>query len=327
MRTLPLAASTLVLASIASVAAAQDDRYGPPPEADASGASGHADDRAQAYNGPFLSWAGKAGAAPDQAPPPAPPPPALSPPPPPVMSYAPRPQLMEQPSQSQSNDSVQIRADQTAAASDQGYTARSYTTQTTSRATERQAFASQTSDGRSTATSSTQTDAPPRQRASLTAPTHHVRHAAIVVKTSPPPPPALAQSRPADTSNAPPPTQTATNQATAQPQQTAQSQQPDSQPGDNAPTGPLAQGDGYQGPPTGVHFYSLHREYGLTPDPDPAPTDRPLVLIGPPTDQSAAQHDDTAGGAGADSDASDDDGDSDHSGKSGHAAATQGADD
>jgi Meckel syndrome type 1 protein len=33
----------------------------------------------------------------------------------------------------------------------------------------------------------------------------------------------------------------------------------------------------------GARFYSLHRDYGLTPDPDPAPADRPLVLVGPPT--------------------------------------------
>ena len=33
----------------------------------------------------------------------------------------------------------------------------------------------------------------------------------------------------------------------------------------------------------GVRFYSLHRDFGLTPDPDPTPTDHPMVLVGPST--------------------------------------------
>ena len=339
MRTLPLAASALVLASIASVAAAQDDRYGPPPEADASGASGHADARSQAYNGPFLSWANKAGPELDQAPPPAPPPP--------VMTYAPRERMDGPPSQvaqRQSGDSVQIRPDPTNASRSyasqttsqsyggRGYATDGYVTQrsathTTSNASQAQtsqsrAFASQTtaaSSSQAAASQSSVTDAAQRQ-ASLTAPTRHARHAPIIVKASPPPPPALAQSQPTPTDSS---SQAAANQGGSQ--QTA-SQQASAQ--QDAPPAALAQGDGYQGPPTGVHFYSLHREYGLTPDPDPTPTDRPLVLIGPPTDQSAAQHDDTAGGAGADNDTSDDNAssDGDHSGKSGHGAATDGAD-
>jgi hypothetical protein len=48
---------------------------------------------------------------------------------------------------------------------------------------------------------------------------------------------------------------------------------------------------------TSVRFYSLHREYGLTPDPVETPTQRPMVLIGPP-DHAAAQDQDDDGGDG-----------------------------
>ena len=47
-------------------------------------------------------------------------------------------------------------------------------------------------------------------------------------------------------------------------------------------------------PPTGTHFYSLHREYGLTPDHVATPKDRPMVLIGPP-DTLSTQNQDAAG--------------------------------
>ena len=50
--------------------------------------------------------------------------------------------------------------------------------------------------------------------------------------------------------------------------------------------------------PTGVHFYSLHREYGLTPDAVVTPKDRPMVLIGPP-DNPSSDKPDNAGGNGA----------------------------
>jgi hypothetical protein len=50
--------------------------------------------------------------------------------------------------------------------------------------------------------------------------------------------------------------------------------------------------------PTGAHFYSLHREYGLTPDPVVTPKDRPMVLIGPP-DNPSSDKPDNAGGNGA----------------------------
>jgi hypothetical protein len=59
-----------------------------------------------------------------------------------------------------------------------------------------------------------------------------------------------------------------------------------------APTAPPGQAQAASAPPPaqadastqlGVRYYSLHRDFGLTPDPDPAPTDHPLVLVGPPT--------------------------------------------
>ena len=59
------------------------------------------------------------------------------------------------------------------------------------------------------------------------------------------------------------------------PSQPAQAQPPQAQP---------AQGT------TGVRFYSLHRAYGLSPDPDPAPTEGHTVLIAP--DPGASAHDD-----------------------------------
>jgi hypothetical protein len=49
--------------------------------------------------------------------------------------------------------------------------------------------------------------------------------------------------------------------------------------------------------PTGAHFYSLHREYGLTPDAVVTPKDRPMVLIGPP-DNPPSDKQDNADGAG-----------------------------
>jgi hypothetical protein len=48
---------------------------------------------------------------------------------------------------------------------------------------------------------------------------------------------------------------------------------------------------------TGVHYYSLHREYGLTPDQVVTPKDRPMVLIGPPDDSPTQKPDDASDGA------------------------------
>jgi hypothetical protein len=45
----------------------------------------------------------------------------------------------------------------------------------------------------------------------------------------------------------------------------------------------------------GARLYSLHREYGLDPDPVAVPKQRPLVLIAPPDPQPPDAHDDSDG--------------------------------
>ncbi|MEJ0064421.1 MAG: hypothetical protein WDM85_02570 [Caulobacteraceae bacterium] len=98
--------------------------------------------------------------------------------------------------------------------------------------------------------------------------------AAYVAPSAPP----IHQSRPAQiAASAPPPAP-----APAQP-----------------PTQVLAQNDtpaaaaqANPAPSTGVHYYSLHREYGLTPDQVTTPKDRPMVLIGPPDDPAPQKQDD-----------------------------------
>jgi len=67
----------------------------------------------------------------------------------------------------------------------------------------------------------------------------------------------------------------------------------------------------------GARFYSLHRDYGLTPDPDPAPTGNPLVLVGPPTGPQG-------GGAGASDGGASDDSDSARAGQQGAASDSGG---
>jgi hypothetical protein len=61
---------------------------------------------------------------------------------------------------------------------------------------------------------------------------------------------------------------------------------------------PQAQASAASAPPgsprVGVRLYSLHRQYGMTPDPIALPAKRPMVLIGPP-DQPTT-------GAGSDND-------------------------
>jgi hypothetical protein len=51
---------------------------------------------------------------------------------------------------------------------------------------------------------------------------------------------------------------------------------------------------------TGVHYYSLHREYGLTPDQVATPKDRPMVLIGPPDNPPTQKQDDASDAGGSD---------------------------
>ncbi|HEY2708018.1 MAG TPA: hypothetical protein VGI95_08185 [Caulobacteraceae bacterium] len=60
-----------------------------------------------------------------------------------------------------------------------------------------------------------------------------------------------------------------------------------------APVAPAAAAPSAQTP---VHFYSLHREYGMTPDPVATPTDRPMVLIGPADNSSPQSQDDAQDG-------------------------------
>ena len=103
------------------------------------------------------------------------------------------------------------------------------------------------------------------------------------------PPPAAKRSAPAD-DFAPPPEEAAPEPSTApEPQPAAAYAQPSAAPAQPAQAQP-AEGT------TGVHFYSLHRAYGMSPDPIPAPTEGHTVLIAPADDGTAAQGDGQAGG-------------------------------
>ena len=130
------------------------------------------------------------------------------------------------------------------------------------------------------------------------------RYAAATPTYTPTLPPATAYVAPPP----PRPTPAAAAPYVAPPEQVARRRPPTAQAA--APTPPaaaatphpaaqaLAQND--TGPavsptlqPTGVHYYSLHREYGLTPDAVETPKDRPMVLIGPP-DNPPTQRQDSA---------------------------------
>jgi hypothetical protein len=65
-------------------------------------------------------------------------------------------------------------------------------------------------------------------------------------------------------------------------------------------------------PPVGVRFYSVLRDYGLSPDPVTPPADRPMVLIGPADNA-------TGGAANADAGA-------DHAVNNGHDRSSHGSD-
>jgi hypothetical protein len=115
--------------------------------------------------------------------------------------------------------------------------------------------------------------------------------AAVAAYVAPPARP-IRQRPPAQLAVSTPPA------AAGQAQQVAQNE---------TPAAPVAAQAGLQ--PTGAHFYSLHREYGLTPDAVVTPKDRPMVLIGPPDDQPAQKQDNAddngasdkhGGGEGAD---------------------------
>jgi hypothetical protein len=66
--------------------------------------------------------------------------------------------------------------------------------------------------------------------------------------------------------------------------------QPAAPPAPVVPPAPAAADPGHTGP----RFYSLHREYGIAPDPIPIPAERSTVLVGPP-DRGAEPGADAAG--------------------------------
>jgi hypothetical protein len=115
-----------------------------------------------------------------------------------------------------------------------------------------------------------------------------------------PPPPAAQRSAPADDFPLPPEAAPEPSAAPA-PQPAAAYAQPSAAPAQPAQAQP-AEGT------TGVHFYSLHRAYGMSPDPIPAPTEGHTVLIAPADNGTAAQGDGQAGGDQDQDGAGDDDG-------------------
>jgi len=112
------------------------------------------------------------------------------------------------------------------------------------------------------------------------------RPAAVAAYVAPPARP-VRQRPPAQLAVSTPPAATAQAQSSAQ--RLSQNE---------TPAAPAASQAGLQ--PTGAHFYSLHREYGLTPDAVVTPKDRPMVLIGPPDDQPAQKQDSADGNGGTD---------------------------
>jgi hypothetical protein len=105
-------------------------------------------------------------------------------------------------------------------------------------------------------------------------------YAAPQQQDAPPP------ERPATAAFAPPSAPAPEPVAAPAPQPAAAFAQPASAPAQAQP----AQGT------TGVHFYSLHRAYGMSPDPIPAPSEGHTVLIAPPDPGPDAQGDGQGGG-------------------------------
>jgi hypothetical protein len=126
---------------------------------------------------------------------------------------------------------------------------------------------------------------PPRAVKAYVAPAPKPRPTAVAAYVAPPAP----------TVHKRPPAQLAVKTPPAAPVQAPPPQQ-------------LAQNDTPEAPaaapaasaPTTAHYYSLHREYGLTPDAVVTPTERPMVLIGPPDGSSAQKQDNPDGDAGSD---------------------------
>lgn len=145
------------------------------------------------------------------------------------------------------------------------------------------------------------------------APPKRTRPAAVAAYVAPPEP-AVHKTRPAQMAasapTAPPahqPHPAHLAAATAPLAPTAQAQPPAQAMAQNDT--PAAPAQAAASPTTGVHYYSLHREYGLTPDQVVTPKDRPMVLIGPPDDPTPQKQDDAddngksaqhGGAAGAD---------------------------
>jgi len=132
------------------------------------------------------------------------------------------------------------------------------------------------------------------------------RYATATPTYAPPPAPAeVAPAAPAPTAAAP---YVAAPEPAARRRPPAQAAAPTPPAAAAAPAAQaLAQNDAAAGPavsptlqPTGVHYYSLHREYGLTPDAIVTPKDRPMVLIGPPDDPPAQKQDSANDGGGSD---------------------------
>lgn len=127
----------------------------------------------------------------------------------------------------------------------------------------------------------------PRQVAAYVAPAPKPRPVAVAAYVAPPAPP-VRKHRPAQLAVSTPPVAPAQAQGPA-PQQLAQN---------DTPAVPAAAPAVLA--PTTAHYYSLHREYGLTPDAVVTPTERPMVLIGPPDGSSGQKQDNTDGDGGSD---------------------------
>jgi hypothetical protein len=110
------------------------------------------------------------------------------------------------------------------------------------------------------------------------APPKKQRPTAVAAYVAPPAPSPVRKARPAQIAASAP----AAEAAPVQPPAQALAQ-------NDTPATPAAANPSQT---THVHYYSLHREYGLTPDQVATPKDRPMVLIGPPDDPTSQKQDD-----------------------------------
>jgi len=126
------------------------------------------------------------------------------------------------------------------------------------------------------------------------------------ISAAPPPPaPAVVQAPPPAVAIAAPQPAVAPPQPAAPAPAVAAASPP------NAPAQTLAQSDSAApaspSAPVGVRYYSVLRDYGVTPDPVTVPADRPMVLIGPAADAAPPKSDDSgdSGKSSNDGDGSD----------------------